>query len=669
MRRNVVGGLGAHFAPSSGPLVPPFDLTPRVVVKFEDHLAGPTYVHGAESQLDALGVPWSPLAHAHSGIGLSPLFDSIGSAEIDALVQRARAADPTYRPPVFQRFFHVDAPPGTDHDELAAALRALPGVETAYVSRLGPPPSSVTNPDQNTYATQQKHLGPAPDGIDARYAWGFAGGDGEAQAFMDVEKGWSPNHPDLAAHAIPAPLVGVEIASEKWHGTRVLGVVCALDNASEGIGIAPNLGGVRLLSHMRAVVASLALPNIPDTILKAASVGAFGEVLLLEVQVEYGDMLAPVEVEHASWCAIRLATALGIVVVEAAGNGDLGQQGLNLNQVVDVNGAHFLDPGPAGDPSAAFRDSGAILVTAATSAAPHLRMPYANFGRRIDCYAWGENIVSCNTDSVGTPAGYLLGPPYFGMTSGAAAIVAGAALSVQGLVWKMHGVRLGPTQLREILRDPAHGTPRGAAEPKRIGVMPNLRAIVDDVLEVIPVVYMRDFPEDVGVPHDGAFTNSPDIIVSTGAVAQPQATWGEGSALMDQAGLSTPVKAGQMNRVFVRVRNRGGSAAAMVTVVVFWSTKANRLHPVNWVKIGSANITSVPADDTLTVSGEILWPAAKVPAPQAAAYYLFAILGVGPGPGPAAVPPRPAHLLNMANLKAFVEGNGCVAMRKFQVVP
>ena len=43
-----------------------------------------------------------------------------------------------------------------------------------------------------------------------------------------------------------------------------------------------------------------------------------GDVLLLEVQRSY----LPTEVDDADFDAIRLAVAHGIVVVEAAGNGD-----------------------------------------------------------------------------------------------------------------------------------------------------------------------------------------------------------------------------------------------------------------------------------------------------------------------------------------------------------
>jgi len=39
------------------------------------------------------------------------------------------------------------------------------------------------------------------------------------------------------------------------------------------------------------------------------------------------------------------------------------------------------------------------VVTAATSTAPHTRLAYGPHGRRIDCYALGENIYTLSSDA------------------------------------------------------------------------------------------------------------------------------------------------------------------------------------------------------------------------------------------------------------------------------
>ena len=49
-----------------------------------------------------------------------------------------------------------------------------------------------------------------------------------------------------------------------------------------------------------------------------------------------------------------------------------------------------------------FRNSGAIMVGARSSVAPHTRLGFSNNGSRIDCYAWGESVDTTSTNSEGT---------------------------------------------------------------------------------------------------------------------------------------------------------------------------------------------------------------------------------------------------------------------------
>ena len=65
---------------------------------------------------------------------------------------------------------------------------------------------------------------------------------------------------------------------------------------------------------------------------------------------------------------------------------------------------------------------------------------------------------------------------HFGETSGASAIVAGVALIVQGIAQFSLGRRFSPRELRDLLT--TNGTPSATPETDRIGVMPDLRAII-----------------------------------------------------------------------------------------------------------------------------------------------------------------------------------------------
>jgi hypothetical protein len=129
----------------------------------------------------------------------------------------------------------------------------------------------------------------------------------------------------------------------------------------------------------------------------------------------------------------------------------------------------------------------------------HWRRLTCNFGRRIDCFAWGDSVYS--TDPSGTlPMGYS---PTFSGTSSAAAIIAGAALVIQAIAEKNLNNRLAPAVVRKLLSDetgadlanPLTNTPTDAPAIDQIRVMPNLRAIA---------ARMLDQNQPVGAPPQGA---------------------------------------------------------------------------------------------------------------------------------------------------------------------
>jgi len=146
--------------------------------------------------------------------------------------------------------------------------------------------------------------------------------------------------------------------------------------------------------------------------------------------------------------------------------------------------------------------------------------------------------------------------------------------------------------LRALLSDPATGTPSQTPATDRIGVMPNLRAIIDgQILNLAPDVYLRDFVGDTGDPHSGAISASPDVILRESPEANPQAAFGEGSGSENNTMLGLEAEAGQDNFIYVRVRNRGGSAAANVQATVYWSPPATLVTPVRPSALAAAVVT------------------------------------------------------------------------------
>jgi hypothetical protein len=103
---------------------------------------------------------------------------------------------------------------------------------------------------------------------------------------------------------------------------------------------------------------------------------------------------------------------------------------------------------------------------------------------------------------------------------------------VQGCFEAANGYRLSPAQMRQVLRNPATGTASATPATDLIGVMPDLQAIIQGTLSVgFADVYLRDFAGDVGDPHTGSISTSPDIIVRPTSVADPQMAFGEGSVV------------------------------------------------------------------------------------------------------------------------------------------
>src|SRR5690606_24516582 len=125
---------------------------------------------------------------------------------------------------------------------------------------------------------------------------------------------------------------------------------------------------------------------------------------------------------------------------------------LNMDTYTTLGGMQIFNLAPT-NPD--FRDSGAIIVSAATSVAPHTRRNYGPYGARIDCYAWSQNINTLSSNDSGSTSDYTTN---FGGTSGASPIIVGAALAVQGIMQAQQGYRLSPLQMRALLSNPAFGT-------------------------------------------------------------------------------------------------------------------------------------------------------------------------------------------------------------------
>jgi serine protease len=533
-------------------------------------------------------------------------------------------------------------------EEALRALRSVPGVAAAYPeTEFGDP----VNPADDTYNGQQGYLDAAPAGIDARWAWTQPNGAGAGIAVVDVERGWTLTHEDYATKS-PTLIAGDNRPGSADHGTAVLGEMIADDNTVGVVGVAPSAGPVSCSSYWDA--ATDTSTDVANAVIAAIDALAAGDVIILEIQtVAPNPFGAPAEYVDDSFDAIRLASALGLVVFEAAGNGSQ-----NLDTITN-GGLQILNPA-----SPNFRESGAIIVGAAESAAPHDRAGFSSFGDRVNCYAWGENVVSSGYGDLDDGGGdaereYT---DTFGGTSGATPIVTGAGLIVQAMHQANTGTRLSPAQMRLLLSDPATGTVQGPNVAGNIGVMPDLRAIIEETLGLSADVYLRDNVGDSGaVPSAGAISASPDIIVRPVEVVDPNAAFGAGSGFENSTTLGFEVESGQDNFIYVRMKNRGGADATSVSARVYWSPVSTLVTPDMWTEIGVTPAVDVPADDSLVVTDALVWPSADIPAQG---HYCF--VGVLDHPAdPAPLLPSPT---DWDGFRAFIRNQNNVTWRNFNVV-
>ena len=116
---------------------------------------------------------------------------------------------------------------------------------------------------------------------------------------------------------------------------------------------------------------------------------------------------------------------------------------------------------------------------------PHSRINYSNYGKRINCYAWGEWVDIGQSDRA-SPGGVILRYTRgFSGTSSASAIIAGVAIAVQSISETRYNMRLSPSQMRNILSSDQYGTASVNGRTRdKIGVMPDLKKIIDHCLHV-----------------------------------------------------------------------------------------------------------------------------------------------------------------------------------------
>ena len=444
---------------------------------------------------------------AYPQCGISRLITSVPTRRVLESERTAAHAGfaPRHSLTLFWRI-HTSAIARADRDQFLRILNAVPGVHAYRELRNA---DAAVDDSNDPHAAGQTYLDAAPTGIGARWAWKQSGRSGETVGFADIQMGWllagvgssGLQHEDLPiarlSPGVPRTLTPYKCSarpasgmatpgqpgSSHHHGTATVGIVAGRDNLLGIAGVAPNVAWMDVASHYGDTVAN-AIHKMLDFMTR-------GDVLLVSAQKGNND---PAEVDIADLGAIQTAVGKGVIVIEPAGNGN-----------------HELPP------ALTATDSGAIIVGGCKSAlsplnAPpamgHRRwvmqpsdfdapgplpsfmwdcnerppqgapMPGSNFGTRVDCHAWAENVVTAGYGWLGGTSPTNAYTHRFGGTSAAAPIVAGAAIVLQSMYKAARNNNpLSPSDIRAVLR--ANGTAQAPDQPgtpttNLVGVMPDL---------------------------------------------------------------------------------------------------------------------------------------------------------------------------------------------------
>jgi subtilisin family serine protease len=367
-------------------------------------------------------------------------------------------------------FVQVVPERGRDTRRLAEELNRSEAVWKAYVAPR-PVPAAVASgaaAGSRNFEPAQGYLHGAPRGIGAAEVWSLAGAKGAGVTICDIEGNWNRSHEDLPAGI--AQIGGTLINDLGWrnHGTAVLGEMISLPDSKGTVGI----------SHQATAVVHSAIVNgvfnTAAAIVNATNALQAGDAILIELQAT-GPNNKYVAMQYWSdiFSAIVAATAKGITVVEAAGNG-------NENfQLAVFNGTGLQ------------KDSGAIVVGAGVPPTNHFdndnaytsigvprsRIWFSNYGKIVNVQAWGWHVATLGYgDAQGGASQNRWYTHRFSGTSSASPIVTGAVACLQGRAKAKNGVPLAPSQVRKILM--TTGTPQvagpGVPLSQRIGPLPNL---------------------------------------------------------------------------------------------------------------------------------------------------------------------------------------------------
>lgn len=379
-------------------------------------------------------------------------------------------------------FTRVILKSSADAAEVANRLKRHDAVWDAYVAPVPEPPVFLQPPDITgaspfNLEPTQGYLHSAPNGVSACDVWNQAGAKGQGVTICDIEAGWNLAHQDLPPGV--KKFGGTLLSDPGWvnHGTAVLGEMISLSNSIGTIGISHAAKGAVQSAFIDGVF------NAAKAIDNAASKLKAGDVILIELHFDLNPPTGQfVAMQYFSdvFTAIQAAVNKGIVVVEAAGNGNQNFDAAKYNGTGLQKDCGAIMVGAGVPPTNRFDFNSSY----APLGAPRSRIFFSNYGKMVNVQAWGWHV---STTGYGDAGGKTANEHYtfrFSGTSSASPIVTSAVACIQGAAIAKHGAPLTPVKVRKILMDT--GTPQAASPgvpvaTNKIGPQPDLVAALKKV--------------------------------------------------------------------------------------------------------------------------------------------------------------------------------------------
>lgn len=388
-------------------------------------------------------------------------FYSISPEKLDAYYQKAKQnlkknlSDPRT---LFEFHLNADEDIQSVKKEIETRLSAV-----KYVSI----PPKLSLPAVPDFQPTQLYLYDQEPGIHAQEFWNAYSVYGAGVKVCDIEYMFNDLHDDLPTVTIIGPQPE-DPGFGPDHGTAVLGEIGSLN---DGVGTT----GIAYQSQLffsgayfdQTYLLEEALINTMDELDP-------GDIVLIEQQIAGPDAnpdYVPVEWYEPYYDAIQLISGNGLIVVEAAANGnqDLDDPIFSM----DNNGHYpFLEENWS---EAIMVGAGAVGIDDASRS----RLWFSNYGSRIDLQGNGEGVVTTGYGDAYSAEG--VNKEYsndFGGTSGASPIVVGAVALIQSLHKSVTGNPLSRDQIRDLLVHTGKPQVAGTLFPlsQKIGPLPNVFA-------------------------------------------------------------------------------------------------------------------------------------------------------------------------------------------------